>query len=98
MPAPRPPAAWASSLASTSSHVRPTISKKFSRSANHVPATEARRLFRSSERGVPAFPFARRERAHRQLLSNHHQRLFRSIEVVQLAIVRSREELVAANE
>jgi hypothetical protein len=41
---------------------------------------------------------ARGKRAHRQLLSHHHQRLHRLIEIEELSVHRAREQLIAADE
>jgi hypothetical protein len=63
--------------------------------------TTSRRFFRSAEPidpGLPSAPFSRRERAERQLFPDHHQRLRRPIEVIELTVSSAREELIASDE
>src|SRR4029453_1851796 len=65
------------------------------------PPTTSRGFFRSAEPidpGLPSTPFPRRKRAQRQLLPDHHQRLRRPIEVIELPIGSACEELIAPNE
>src|SRR6185503_2341968 len=102
-------AASASSSACTSSPDPPKTWKKYSLFDNEPRRHErARSLFcfdsvspclrRPFEHRVSAFSLACSQRAHRQLVSNHHQRLLRPIEVVELSVFGAREELIAADE
>src|SRR3954463_14261227 len=85
MPAPPPPAAWASWSACTSFRVRPTTSKRFSRSASALAR--------------PARPQRRAQFLQQPFVPDNQQRLRRLVEQIEkVAAIGARIDVAAVRE